>query len=271
MKKINSLATQRPLVFGLVVAFVYIVMLVVSALLGNLWPGEETYGQPGGIVGRVISIIILLVVLSRLGWLRTAGFTRLGPWQTWLICLLALVYSIAGSAYALTGNIDFSFSDLTLSGFVTLFILTAAFMEQVAFRGLILHGFVRAWGSTNRGLIKSALISSLFFSGLHILDLASGRPLPNVLLQSVETFFLGVFFAALVLSGRSIYPAAFFHALFNLSAYLSGKGLEPAPLTFLFLSLLILPLALYGLYLLRDLAHLPSHSDSPLRVEHPAQ
>jgi membrane protease YdiL (CAAX protease family) len=184
---------------------------------------------------------------------------------------LALVYSIAGSAYALTGNIDFSFSNLTLSGFVTLFILTAAFMEQVAFRGLILHGFVRAWGSTNRGLIKSALISSLFFSGLHILDLASGRPLPNVLLQSVETFFLGVFFATLVLSGRSIYPAAFFHALFNLSAYLSGKGLEPAPLTFLFLSLLILPLALYGLYLLRDLARLPGHSDSPLRAEHPTQ
>jgi hypothetical protein len=82
---------------------------------------------------------------------------------------------------------------------------------------------------------------------------------------------MGFFFSALVLSGRSIYPAAFFQSLFNRSSYLSGKGLEPAPFTFLFLSLLILPLALYGLYLLRFLARLPSHSDSPLRAEHPAQ
>ncbi|HLE73136.1 MAG TPA: hypothetical protein VI688_02715, partial [Anaerolineales bacterium] len=159
MDRFKRFAAKHPVAFALVVSFIYILMLFVSAMLGTLLPGEETYGQVGGIIGRVASIAVLLALLFRLGWLGAAGFTRLGRWQTWLLTLLPLAYSIAVSAYAMTGNFDFRFSAAALSGSVTLFILIAAFLEEVAFRGLILHAFVRVWGSTNRGLIKSVLIS----------------------------------------------------------------------------------------------------------------
>jgi len=254
MDRFKQFATAHPLAFGFVIAVVYILMLFVSAMLGTLWPGEETYGQVGGILGRVASIAALIALLFRLGWLCPAGFTRLGRWQTWLLILLPLVYSIAASAYAMTGNLDFRSSGAALSGRVTLFILIAAFLEEVAFRGLILHAFVRVWGSTNRGLIKSVLISSLLFGALHILDFIGGRPLPGVLLQSVEALFLGVWLATLVLGGKSIYPAALFHAVFNLAAYLLSNGSEPAPSFWLLLSILMLPLALYGIYLLRGVS-----------------
>ena len=263
MNKLKSLATEHSLAFGFIVTFAFILMLIVSSVLGALWPGGESYGQPGGIVGRLISITLLLAVLSRLGWLRSAGLTWLGRWQTWLIGLLPLAYSIAVSAYALTGSFDFNISDTILTRLVTLFILTAALMEEVVFRGLIMHAFVRVWGNTNRGLIKSVLVSSLLFSGLHILDLLSGRPLPNVLLQSVEAFLLGTFLAALVLSGKSIYPAIFFHGLLNLAGYLSSKGLEPSPSSFLLLSLLILPLAIFGMYLILTIPR----GSSPMKTE----
>jgi len=128
-----------------------------------------------------------------------------------------------------------------------------AFLEETAFRGLILYGFVRAWGSTKRGLIKSVLVSSLFFSGMHMIYLAA-EPLPVVLLRMIEASLLGILFAALVLSGSSIYPAAFFHGLLNFAGYLNfaGRSLEPAASAWLFLCLLTLPLALFGVYLLRD-------------------
>jgi membrane protease YdiL (CAAX protease family) len=239
--------------FAFVVTFVFILMLFGSAVLGAVWTGE-TYGSIGGTMGRIISTAVLLTVLSRLGWLRSAGFTRLGRRRTWLILLLPLAYSIAASAYALTGNLKPGFSDLTLTGSVALFITTAAFLEEVAFRGLILHGFIRVWGRTNRGIIKGVLVSSLFFGSIHILDFIGGRPLLNVLLHSVEALFLGIFLGTLVLNGNSIYPAAFFHCILNLAGYLilGSKGLEPAPQSWLLFSVLMFPLALYGIYLLRN-------------------
>jgi len=254
-----------------VITFVFILMLVVSAVLGNLWPGEVSYGQPGGIVGRLVAIVLLLMALSRLGWSRSAGFTSLGGWFTWLVLLLPLVYAILASTYALAGNFDFNLSNPALTGLVILFILTAAFLEEVAFRGLILHAFVRVWGSTPRGLIKSVLISSLLFCSIHLLDFLSGRPALNVLLQSLEAFFLGVLLAALVVRGQSIYPAAAFHAILNLAAYLTfaSKGIEPAPSSWMLFGLLMLLPAMVALYLLRGLpdrsagsgAAQPTHGD----------
>jgi membrane protease YdiL (CAAX protease family) len=252
MDRINRFATKHPVAFGFVVFVVYILLLFVSAMLATLWPGEETYGQVGGTIGRVASIAFLLVLLFLLGWLRSAGFASSGPWSTWLVTLLTLVYSIGVSAYAMAGNFNFR---STLPSLVITFIVTAAFLEEVVFRGVIMHAFVRAWDSTNRGLIKSVLVSSLFFGGLHILDFFSGRPLSNVILQGIEAFFLGIILASLVLAGKSIYPAVFFHALLNLAGYLNvtSKGIEETPSSWLIFSLLMLPLAIFGLYLLRGL------------------
>ena len=72
MQKINSFAVDHPVIFGLLATIVFLLMLIISAILGNLWLGEEVYGQPGGLLGRLIAIIILLAVFSRLGWLQPA-------------------------------------------------------------------------------------------------------------------------------------------------------------------------------------------------------
>ncbi|HZD57324.1 MAG TPA: CPBP family glutamic-type intramembrane protease, partial [Anaerolineales bacterium] len=196
---------------------------------------------------------ILLGALARLGWLRPAGFASLGQPSLWLVMLLPLVYAIGASAYALTGNFNFGFTDPAQTGLAALFITAAVFLEEVAFRGLVLYAFVRVWGDTNRGLIKSVVVASLFFSSFHLLDFLSGRPLPNVLAQTVEAFVLGIILGALLLVARSIYPAAFFHFALNFAGYLNyaGKGLEDSPSAWLNLSLLLLPLALISIYLLR--------------------
>lgn len=249
--KVKQFAAGHPLAFAFAASGVYLLILIFSAALGALWPGEA-YGSPGGALGRTASSAVLLGVLFRLGWLRPAGFTRLGRWQTWLILLLPLAYAVAASAFAFTGKVDFRFSEAGLPGPVVLFIVAAAFLEEAVFRGLILYAFIRAWGSTNGGLLRSVLVSALFFGGMHLLDITSGRPLPDVVLQSLEATFLGIVLGTLVAVGNSIYPAVFFHGVLNLTGYwnLAGAGLGETPAAWLLLSLLMLPLALSGVYLL---------------------
>jgi membrane protease YdiL (CAAX protease family) len=161
MNRIEQFASEHPVAFGVFVTFVYILMVILSVILGKLWPGTDAYGQPGGILGRFISVLILLTVLSDPGLLRPAGFTSLGNWRTWLTGLLLLVYAIGASAYALTGDFGFSIFGGGLTSLVILFVLTAAFLEEVVFRGLVLGGCIRAWGNTNKGMIKSVLVSSV--------------------------------------------------------------------------------------------------------------
>lgn len=259
MNRIKRLATQSPLAFGLTATFIFILLTIIPAIIVSaLWAGDTTEWYISSAVARLVAIFILLALLALLGWLSSAGFTRLGRWQTWLIALLALAYAIPASAYAMTGNLDFSFSDPALAISAAVFILSHAFLEETTFRGLILHAFVRAWGSTDRGLMKGVLFSSLLFGAYHLIYII-GEPPPVVLLRVGVGIALGIFYAALVLSGRSIYPAAFSHGALNLAAYLnlSANNAEGTASGWLLVSLAMVPLALLGLTILRGVRRLP--------------
>jgi membrane protease YdiL (CAAX protease family) len=253
MNRIKRLASQNPIVFGLVIFLVLFLTVIISAVIANQWPAESRGWYAAATAGRVVAIILLLALLSGLGWLHSAGFTRPGRPQTWLLLLLPLVYAIAVTAYAMTGNLGFSISDPGLTDIVALFIITAAFLEEVVFRGLILHAFVRVWGGTHRGLIKSVLVAALFFGVYHLFNILGGTPWPEALLQGVANFSMGIFLGSLVLYGRSIYPAAFFHSCWNLAGYLNltGNAAAGTAASWLLLSVLMLPLAILGLVLLR--------------------
>jgi hypothetical protein len=95
---------------------------------------------------------------------------------------------------------------------------------------------------------------------MHLLDILNGRPLPNVLLQSLQAIFLGIFLGTIVLNTKSIYPAAFFHGILNLAGYLTfgSQGLEPAASGWLTLSLLMAPLAVISIFLLRGTPFRPA-------------
>lgn len=225
--------------------------LFASAALGAARQGEG-YASLGGLLGRLISSAVLLALLARLGWLPSAGAASIGPWRTWLFLLPPLAYALAAAAFTLAGRLDLSDFGPAPAGGVIVFIAAAAFLEEVAFRGLILHDFIRAWGGTYRGRVMSVVAAALYFGGLHLVDGPSGRPMLSVLAQSGQAAVLGVWLGALVLLGRSLYPAVVFHVVLNLAGYLlfGRLGLEPAPAVWLALGMLLLPLAAFGLWLL---------------------
>jgi len=252
MNKIETLAPRRPLAWVAWVTLIAILMVLASAILVSAsWPGETRGWYIASATGRLVAIMILLLVLVQMKWLSSAGFTRVAGWRTWLILLLPLAYSIAVSTYTMTGNIDLRVSNLRLAGLAAVFLMAHSFLEEVAFRGLILHGLVRAWGDTGRGPLTSVLVSALFFGAMHIVYLA-GEPVAVVLSRLIVASWLGIFLGALVLYGNSIYPAAFFHGLLNLAGYLNftANAARGAPSSWLLLSLWMLPVALLGWLLL---------------------
>jgi membrane protease YdiL (CAAX protease family) len=251
MKRTTLPARPRPILFGLGVTLMVVLMLVGSAVLAAVLPGEG-YASLGGLMGRLISAAMLVAVLARLGWLRTAGIASPGSGRMWLVVVPALAYAVGAAAFALAGRLSLSDFGPAPSSVPLLFIAAAAFFEGVAFRGLILHALVRAWGGTYRGRVVSIMAAALFFGGLHLLDALSGRPMLNVLLQGVEAAILGVWLGALALSAKSLYPSIVFHAVFNLAGYqlIGRQGLEPAPAAWLLLGALLLPLAAGGVGLL---------------------
>jgi membrane protease YdiL (CAAX protease family) len=256
MKRINSFAIRRPLAFSFTITFIFILLVLISSIaVGRIWHANTSGWYFGSTIGRLLSIVILLAMVWRLGWLHSAGFTKPGGWRTWFILLILLQYAMLISAYIMTGSVSFGYSDAVLTGTAAVFILLHAFLEEISFRGLVLHSLVRAWGDTERGLFRSVLVSSLFYAGYHILYLA-GEPPAIVLGRIVVAFLLGILFGSLVLREKSIYPAAFFHGMLNVAGYLNltSNGVEGTTSSWLLLSLCLLPLALYGFYLLRGLA-----------------
>lgn len=260
MNKMQYFANKHALTFAIAVAFVFILLVIISFVVVNArWSADTPGWYMGSTIGRLISIFILLAMLSRLGWIDTAGFTSLGGRDTWLISLIMLAYAIGVSAYAMTGNFNFGFTNLALIGAACLFMMVHAFLEEVTFRGLILHSFERAWSSEKRDPMRSVLISSIFFGIYHFIYIL-GEALPIVLFRMASAFLLGIVFGALVLRGKSIYPAAVFHGVLNLAGYLNltNNTAQGKPSSWLLMSLAMIPLAGLGLYMLRSLPDRPA-------------
>lgn len=251
MADLKRFPEQHPWIFSLGMMVIFILMLFAAVIVSNRWPASSAGWYLGGMLVRLAGILVLLLLVARLGWLRSAGFTQAGRWQTWLLMVVTLVYAIAASAYAMTGGFDFSLADPSQTAVAAAFILAAAFLEEVVFRGLVLHAFVRAWGSTRGGILKCVLVSALLFGLYHWINLLDGTPPAEVLLQSLVAFFLGVVTAALVLISGSIYPAVVYHFALNLAGYLNfaSQGLPASTSAWLTLGLLMLPLAALGFYL----------------------
>src|SRR5690606_27705276 len=109
MNRIHSSAIRRPLAFGFFITFLFILLVLISSIVASRMWTENTSGwYAGSTIGRLISILILLLIVTRMGWSHGAGFSSPGDLRTWLVLMIAIAYSIAPSAYAMTGNFNYN-------------------------------------------------------------------------------------------------------------------------------------------------------------------
>jgi len=120
---------------------------------------------------------------------------------------------------------------------------TVAFLEELIFRGLLFNGMRRG------GLTAAIIVSSLTFGVGHIVNLLTGAPVLDTLLQLVYASAIGFCFTALFLTTGSILPCILSHAAVNC---MSIFALDPSPVGKIVTAAVQTALGIgYGCWLLR--------------------
>lgn len=217
MKKFKEFSTRHPYLFMVVIfpLIPYILIFLqmgIAKMLGFTALGFRSFQDST----KVIAVLLYLLILWRFGWLRPAGFLSLGKRQAWLIMVAASVIELALTISAINGN--FAWRNLTSLADPPAYMLVGLF-EEFAFRGLILYAFLRSWEDKHFGVLKAVLISSIIFGIGHLATVMTGNTLPGAIFQAASTTISGILYAALVLYGRSIWPAVIGHFLVDSIGY----------------------------------------------------
>lgn len=111
---------------------------------------------------------------------------------------------------------------LALFSFVKTFSLSSSFLltflgamlvgigEEAMYRGVV---FTRA--TKHGGVIKGILISALAFSLLHAVNVFGGLSFNSMIVQLINTFFMGIFFATSYYFTQNIIMIMIFHGLWD--------------------------------------------------------
>jgi uncharacterized protein len=202
---------------------------------------------------------ILAVVLWQ-GW-RDVGLDRGTDARGWRLTWLPMVYIAGGFGLAAAIGLP----PVTALLVILVNTLLVGFSEELMFRGALLQAFRHA-----TSLWRAVLLTSVAFGAIHSLNVFVTGDLKGALIQSSAAFLSGLMFIALRLRTGSLWPPIVVHALWDFATFALGAagqggahGSLPAEtaslpaatgLVELLPLLIVLPNALYGMWLMRNLS-----------------
>lgn len=176
---------------------------------------EQIAKQISSIIIRTILIVVVFILIKRF---RQINFTGLNNWKKWNNAQALVVVT----AFIMMGL--FQNWNIYINTRIPLLILFATstvavgIVEELAFRGTIFPLFIKSFKKTKRPIMMSAVLSSLIFGLIHLVNLHS-RP-ENLSGIASQVFFatsIGVFFCGLMIRTENILIPCIVHALINLS------------------------------------------------------
>lgn len=135
--------------------------------------------------------------------------------------------------------------------------LFVGFSEELMFRGVMLRSFRRRFS-----IWPAVIITSLAFGAVHSLNIFTTGEVAQSLIQSCAAALSGLIFIALRLRTGSIWPPMLLHGLWDFATFTLGASAQggppdataPSTMMMFFPILLVLPNAIYALYLMRNIA-----------------
>ena len=267
MKKFESFSVRRPIIFGFILIVLFTLLSTLTWPITQIYPFPEGY-EVGNILAKLVITACFIFMLWRFGWLKISGVTSLGSKRIWLLAIWIAIYKAGLSVYAFTGSFEFHLPVAGLTAAIIIFTLATSLLEETMYRGLLLTTMIKAWGGTRKGLFAAAILSGSFWASLHFINLLV-RPFPLVALQVLEMMMVGFLYAALVLSGRSIWPAVFIHWATNAAVSLQIVQIPNYSETntvWMISFLVTLPLIAVGTYLLQKVK-LPTQIENEETLE----
>jgi hypothetical protein len=254
MNKVHTFATHHPIAFCLAALLAWMfaggitaasaaALLKVSIL--DFWPQK---------IGSLGATFLLLLLVWRMGWLKSIGLTKVGRWQVWLVTALALLYLFPASLYGFFGEMNFDFSVYRFSEAAQQSLLShliVGFVVETLFGGIMLYALIRAWGHTRRGILAAVFIQAMIFGVPHLLQIAVGGSLSATLVVILISLISATWYATLVLRWGSLWPVILIHAVTNnifLVKGLSNVMVQPEALGYIRAALAEFPLLLIGVW-----------------------
>jgi membrane protease YdiL (CAAX protease family) len=250
-----TFAANYPVLFALsatLACFVFVLFLmgIISSKL------RKPYGDAAAMMIRLAVAAGLVLLVWRLGGLEGSGIARWGRWQAWLLAVGGMLYHTSAGLHAFYGKVAFdvsSFARLPAARTIVLTQSVYVLHEEILFRGVVLYVLFRAWGHTGPGTIGSVILTAVLFAVPHIIAVFMGASRSAALLLVVEGCMIAVWWGALVLWGRSIWPAVLLHYVPNIVVAVQGLTVPmvtPDTLAYRRLLWFSIPLGALGVVLL---------------------
>lgn len=261
MLALKRFSQRSPFLFSLAVMVVVVSLMEIH--LEPLFRGflnEQSASYLSGILTQGTACVLMVVLLAKLGEMRSAGFIRPKEWKkVWLVWPMLVIAVLNGSSLFM-GEIQLNTSNLVTLILYFILFLSVGLVEEILLRGIVLNVLLQKWGTSHRGVYRAVFVSSLIFGMLHILNLLTGRyELLPTLTQIGFAFFFGVFFGACFIRTKAIWPLIVMHAFFDMCGNFNeiavestfGKVMHILPQDALIAIVLTAPLFIYGLIVLR--------------------
>lgn len=227
--------------------------MAVTVLTGQAPDGAATMGDVvmGGLLRQVaFAAAFLMVATALLGWEGLGlGRPRPGTWR--LLWLPGLYLLLAGAGVAALG-----LPPPPALAILAANMLLVGLSEELMFRGVLYSGL-----RDRLPLWPAAIVTSVLFGAVHVLNAGTTGNLQGAVLQAINAVSLGFLLLGLRVRSGSLWPPVILHAVWNALLLLIGRD-QPLVTADVDLPLAaqgallagILPLGLYGLWLLRRAA-----------------
>jgi CAAX protease family protein len=228
----THLASRRPAVFALSTLLLAIVIIsLLNAGLGYL----KLSPLARQLVTEAVFCAYVAVLLTSLRWWRESGFKRPISRRKLFVCLPLLLLPVL---MLVSGGIKPA-SPGQVIGFAIL-ALMVGFAEEGLVRGLAIRAMLPI------GLLRAALLSSLFFGLGHLINVGQGASFSATGVQAIEAIFLGIGLAGMRLYTGSIWPTIALHSLIDfIDAGSRGFVLAPPQVVTL---IVLVPMIVTGLF-----------------------
>jgi membrane protease YdiL (CAAX protease family) len=236
----------------------FILWTTITVVGGNITTGGE--GSLVDAVSRQIGWTFVVASAFILGvtlwqkW-RDVGLDRGASAGGWVLTWLPMLYIVGG---LVTATI-FGLPPLGLLAMILINTLLVGFSEELAFRGVVLQALRHV-----TSIWSAVVLTSVAFGAVHSLNVFVTGDLKAALIQSCAAFLSGIVFIALRLRTGSLWPSIIVHALWDFATFTLGVSVStpgaaadaatPSGLTQFIPVLLVLPNAIYGLWLMRNIA-----------------
>lgn len=224
MHKFRSLARRFPIIFSVIVISISM-WLIFLPDDGSLGWGLILTNLKGRFAVSVLLVALMFLLGMGKGLFRASGIIK-GFLDGWVLLLIGAVYLVVQVL-----SLDFpafgeGLNALILMAFLFDMFCTGLF-EEVLMRGVVFQCMVSSWRDKKNGILISAIVSSILFGLVHLLNYTDGL-LIATMTQIIFSTFIGIYLCGVFLKRGNMWSVILLHSVFDfLTLFFQQEFKEP--------------------------------------------